>query len=304
MAVKAELVIALVGQTATGKSDLAVRVAEAVDGEVINADAMQLYRGMNVGTAKITSAEMRGIPHHLFDVLDVTEEASVAVYQQQARSRIDEVRARGKTPILVGGSGLYVRAALNHMEFPPTDPQLRSELYARLEREGLAALYQELQDRDPAAAATIEPRNDRRIIRALEVIALTNRPFAASLPTQEYVYPTVQLALQIAQKELDVRIRRRVENMWQAGLVAEVQELLTRGLATAPTASRAVGYAETIRHLNGEFDAQATQDLIAQSTRQLARRQRRWFARDERVNYLPATAPLSDVLSVLRDSRS
>lgn len=304
MAVKAELVIALVGQTATGKSDLAVRVAEAVDGEVINADAMQLYRGMNVGTAKITSAEMRGIPHHLFDVLDVTEEASVAVYQQQARSRIDEVRARGKTPILVGGSGLYVRAALNHMEFPPTDPQLRSELYARLERDGLAALYQELQDRDPAAAATIEPRNDRRIIRALEVIALTNRPFAASLPTQEYVYPTVQLALQIAQKELDVRIRRRVENMWQAGLVAEVQELLTRGLATAPTASRAVGYAETIRHLNGEFDAQATQDLIAQSTRQLARRQRRWFARDERVNYLPATAPLSDVLSVLRDSRS
>lgn len=303
MTMEAGLVIGLVGQTATGKSDLAVRVAEAVDGEIINADAMQLYRGMNVGTAKITPAEMRGIPHHLFDVLDVTEEASVAVYQQHARSRIDEIRARGKTPILVGGSGLYVRAALDHMEFPPTDPQLRSELYARLERDGLAALYQELQDRDPAAAATIEPRNDRRIIRALEVIALTNRPFAASLPTQEYVYPTVQLALQIAQEELDVRIRRRVEKMWQAGLVAEVQELLTRGLATGPTASRAVGYAETIRHLNGEFDAQATQDLIAQSTRQLARRQRRWFARDERVKYLPATAPLPDVLRALKASR-
>lgn len=279
-------VIALIGQTATGKSDLGIKLALKIGGEVINADAMQFYRGMDIGTAKVTMAERRGIPHHLFDILDVTAEASVAVYQEQARAIITDIHARGHVPILVGGSGLYVRAALNHMEFPPTDPKLRAELYERMRTEGCASMYAELQRLDPEAAAKIEPRNDRRIIRALEVIELTQKPFAASLPREEYVYPTAQIALRISQEELDARISRRVDEMWERGLVSEVRDLLDRGLESGPTASRAVGYAETIRHLEGELSAQQTRELIAQSTRQLARRQRRWFATDSRIRYV------------------
>lgn len=281
-------IIAIVGQTATGKSDLAIDLAHRINGEVINADAMQFYRGMNIGTAKVTSAQMRGIPHHLFDVLDVTQEASVAIYQEQARETIARIRSRGATPILVGGSGLYVRAALDDMEFPPTDPAVRQRYYDRLEAEGLEALYSELDSKDPQAAASIEPRNDRRIVRALEVIELTGKPFAASLPRQQYVEPTLQFALEIDLGELDKRIEARVENMWDSGLVAEVESLLEVGLAQGPTASRAVGYAETIRHLNGELTQAETKQLIAQSTRQLARRQRRWFKRDARVKTIPA----------------
>jgi len=294
------LVLAIVGQTATGKTGLAVEIAQEVGGEIINADAMALYRGMDIGTAKITAAEAQATPHHLFDVLEVTQEASVAVYQQHARDHIDRVLERGKTPIVVGGSGLYVRAALDHIDFPPTDPAVRAELYTRVETEGLATLYGELQRVDPAAAATIQPRNDRRIVRALEVISLTGKPFSASLPRPQYVYRTVQIAIRVDQSDLDQRIEQRVGEMWEAGLVEEVRQLMTRGLAQGPTASRAVGYAETMRHLAGELDAEETQELIAQSTRQLARRQRRWFARDPRITYISAPARLADALRVIQ----
>lgn len=301
-----EPIIAIVGQTASGKSGLAIELAKLLGAEIINADAMQLYRGMDIGTAKVTEEEKQGIAHHLFDVLDVTEEASVAVYQERSRAIITDIQERGKVPILVGGSGLYVRAALDHMDFPPTDPKVRARLYERANSEGLRALFAELEEKDPHAAATIEPRNDRRIIRALEVIELTDKPFAASLPTQQYVANTVQIALTIDQKELDTRIETRVEKMWEAGLVDEVNDLLQQGLAQGPTASRAVGYAETIRHINGEMDAAETIDLIAQSTRRLARRQRRWFKRDERIVYVPHTttaAQVSDLISAVTNQR-
>lgn len=292
-------VIAIVGQTASGKSDLAVELAKIIDAEIINADAMQLYRGMDIGTAKVTEDEKQGVPHHLFDVLDVTEEASVAIYQEQSRAIIADIQKRGRVPILVGGSGLYIRAALDHMDFPPTDPQVRRRLYDRVETEGLPALFSELAQKDPRAAATIEPRNDRRIVRALEVIELTNKPFAASLPKQEYITNTVQIALSIEQDQLDARIAARVEKMWDSGLVEEVQDLLLKGLAQGPTASRAVGYAETIRHLSGEMNAEETIDLIAQSTRRLARRQRRWFKRDERVIYVPHTTTATQLYEIV-----
>jgi len=292
-------VIAIVGQTASGKSDLAVELAKIIDAEIINADAMQLYRGMDIGTAEVTEDEKQGVPHHLFDVLDVTEEASVAIYQEQSRAIIADIQKRGRVPILVGGSGLYIRAALDHMDFPPTDPQVRRRLYDRVETEGLPALFSELAQKDPRAAATIEPRNDRRIVRALEVIELTNKPFAASLPKQEYITNTVQIALSIEQDQLDARIAARVEKMWDSGLVEEVQDLLLKGLAQGPTASRAVGYAETIRHLSGEMNAEETIDLIAQSTRRLARRQRRWFKRDERVIYVPHTTTATQLYEIV-----
>jgi len=291
--------VAFVGQTATGKSDLAIELARQVDGEIVNADAMALYRGMDIGTAKVPPHQRQGVPHHLFDVLNVSQEASVAIYQQQARAAIDDIRNRNKTAILVGGSGLYVRAALDEIDFPPTDPHLRASLYERIEVEGLEALYRELEKRDPAAAATIQPRNDRRIVRALEVITLTGKPFAASLPTPKYVYPTVQIALTLDQTELDTRIRHRVDQMWSKGLVAETRSLLADGLATGPTAARAVGYAETMRHLGGELSAEETRALIAQNTRQLARRQRRWFARDDRVIYLPASSTVAEVRAAI-----
>ncbi len=284
-------VVAVVGATATGKSDLGVALAERLSGEVINADASQLYRGMDVGTAKLTTAERRGIPHHQLDVLEVVQEANLAAYQQSARADLAAVRARGHLPIVVGGSGLYVRALLDRLQIPPTDPQVRARWQAELDRVGVAALHQQLTTLDPQAGARIEPRNGRRIVRALEVIELTGRPFSATLPRREYAVPTVQLGLSADRTVADERIERRVQRMWQHGLVAEVESLLAHGLAAAPTASRAIGYAQVLRLLDGAIGPeQARQDTVT-ATRRLVRRQESWFGPDPRINWLPHDAP-------------
>lgn len=279
-------VVAVVGPTATGKSDLGVALAAELGGEVVNADASQLYRGMDVGTAKLTEAERHGIPHHQLDVLEVTEEASVAAYQEAARRDLAAIRERGAVPVVVGGSGLYVRALLDRLEIPPTDPAVRERWQARLEEQGVEALHAELATRDPEAAARIEPRNGRRIVRALEVIELTGRPFSATMPTREHVGPTVTIGLRAGRDVLDERIAARAEGMWRAGLVEEVRDLVALGLREGRTASRAVGYAQALRQLDGELtQEEAVADTVV-ATRRLARRQERWFGPDPRVRWL------------------
>jgi tRNA dimethylallyltransferase len=285
------LVVAVVGATATGKSDLGVALAHALDGEVVNADAMQLYRGMDVGTAKLTPAERQGVPHHLLDVLDVTDEASLAAYQRDARAVLDEIAARGRTPVLVGGSGLYVRAALDDLRIPPTDPDVRARLEAEADERGAAAMHDRLRAADPVAAHRILPGNVRRVVRALEVVELTGAPFSATLPEPRYLRPTVQLGLRSPRPELDARIDARVHRMWGAGLLAEVVELAGRGLREGRTASRAVGYAQALAQLDGFLDEEAAQEQTARLTRRLARRQESWFGRDERVLWLDPAAP-------------
>lgn len=279
-------VIAVVGPTATGKSDLALDLAEREPSEIVNADAMQLYRGMDIGTAKLPRAERRGIPHHQLDVLDVTEEASVAAYQRSARADIERIRAAGKRAILVGGSGLYVRAVLEHFEFPATDPEVRARLQQRADRIGPGLLHDELAQRDPEAAARIDRANTRRIVRALEVIELTGAPFTASLPDPTYVYPTVAIGIDVDAAALDARIDARAKDMFARGLVEETEALLGRGLAEGKTASRAVGYEQAIEVLAGRRTrAEAVED-VALATRQLARRQRKWFKRDDRITWI------------------
>jgi tRNA dimethylallyltransferase len=284
-------VVAVVGPTATGKSDLGLALAERLGGEVVNADASQLYRGMDVGTAKLSVAERRGVPHHQLDVLDVTDEATVAAYQAAARSDLRAVRGRGRVPVVVGGSGLYVRALLDRLEIPPTEPGARARWEAELERVGAAALSEELRRFDPVAAERIGPSNGRRIVRALEVIELTGRPFSASLPTREHVEPTVLLGLRADRDVLYARIGRRAERMWASGLLEEVRGLVETGLREGRTASRAVGYAQALRHLDGELSlAEAVEDT-ASATRRLARRQEAWFGPDPRIVWLEHDAP-------------
>jgi tRNA dimethylallyltransferase len=291
-------VVAVVGPTATGKSDLGVSLAQALGGEVVNADAMQLYRGMDIGTAKLTVQERQGVPHHLLDVLDVTQEASVATYQRHVRACIADVRSRGRVPVLVGGSGLYVRAALDELEIPPTDPVVRARLETEAERLGPAVMYDRLVAADPPAAQRILPGNVRRVVRALEVIELTGRPFSATLPDPHYAVPAVQLGLRLPRDVLDARIGRRVELMWDAGLLDEVRHLAGRGLRDGRTASRAVGYAQALAHLDGELDAASAKADTVRLTRKLARRQQSWFGRDPRVRWLdaPVDGPSHDLL--------
>jgi tRNA dimethylallyltransferase len=285
-------VIAVVGPTAAGKSDLAVEMARHIDGEVINADSMQLYRGMDIGTAKLPVAARRGVPHHLLDVWDVTESANVAGYQRQARTLIDEVRARGRVPLLVGGSGLYVRAALDDLDFPGTDPAVRSRLEAELAEVGPGPLYERLRARDPAAAAAILPGNGRRVVRALEVIELSGRPFTATMPDYRYRYEgAVQIGLAVPRPALDERIALRVERMWAAGLVDEVRKLAAAGLRDGRTARRALGYEQVLRFLAGEWSAEEAMAQTIRATRRFARRQESWFRRDPRVLWLPYDAP-------------
>ena len=285
-------VIAVVGPTAAGKSDLAVELALRLDGEAINADSMQLYRGMDIGTAKLTPDEMRGVPHHLLDIWDVTVTASVAEYQRLSDAAIAEIHARGRVPVLVGGSGLYVRAALDHLEFPGTDPAVRARLEADLAADGPAAMHERLHARDPASAAAILPSNGRRIVRALEVIEITGRPFSASMPAHEYRYAgAVQIGLSVPRPELDARIALRVERMWEAGLVDEVRELEEAGLRDGLTAGRALGYAQVLRFLSGEWTEERAKEETVRATRRFARRQESWFRRDPRVRWLPYDAP-------------
>jgi tRNA dimethylallyltransferase len=281
-------VIVVAGPTAAGKSALAIRLAQATGGEVINADSMQLYRGMDIGTAKLTAAERQGVPHHLLDVWDVRQTASVAEYQRLAGSAIDEVAGRGRVPILAGGSGLYIRAALGDLDFPGTDPAVRDRLEAELARDGAPALHARLAALDPAAAAAILPSNGRRIVRALEVIEISGRPFTATLPTYETARPAVQVAVQVPRAELDQRIAGRVDAMWQGGFEDEVRRLETQGLREGLTASRALGYAQMLRHLDGEWTREQARDETVRATRRFARRQESWFRRDPRITWLDA----------------
>ncbi|WP_344651751.1 tRNA (adenosine(37)-N6)-dimethylallyltransferase MiaA [Cryptosporangium japonicum] len=282
-------VVAVVGPTATGKSGLGVALAQALGGEVVNADSMQLYRGMDIGTAKLTPAEQDGVPHHLLDVWPVTETASVAEYQRLARAAVDALRAAGTVPVLVGGSGLYVDAVLDRMEFPGTDPEVRAALEAELADAGPAPLYARLTAADPAAAAAILPSNGRRIVRALEVITLTGS-FAAELPDRpEPYYPAVRIGLDRPVEELDARVEERVRVMWDAGLVDEVRALEQRGLRAGRTASRALGYAQILRMFDGELDEPGAITATQAATRRFVRRQRSWFRRDDRVHWLDPT---------------
>ena len=290
-----EGVIAVVGPTAAGKSGLAVALAQALGGEVINADSMQVYRGMDIGTAKLTPAERHGVPHHLLDLWDVRQTANVADYQRLARAAIAGIGARGRVPILAGGSGLYVRAALEDLSFPGTDPKVRGRLEGELAEAGAAALHTRLAEADPAAAEAILPSNGRRIVRALEVIELTGRPFTATLP--EYAtgpraaVPARQLGLQLPRAELDRRIEQRVDQMWAAGFAGEVRRLEEQGLRDGLTASRALGYQQLLRHLAGQATLEAARDETVRATRRFARRQESWFRRDPRITWLDATAP-------------
>ncbi|WP_237565584.1 tRNA (adenosine(37)-N6)-dimethylallyltransferase MiaA [Ornithinimicrobium cavernae] len=283
-------VVAIVGATATGKSDLGVALAQRLGGEVINADASQLYRGMDIGTAKLTVGERQGVRHHQLDVLEVVQEATVAAYQAGARADLAGIRSRGRVPVVVGGSGLYVRALLDLLEIPPTDPGVRARWEAELERVGVADLFARLARHDPEAAARIEPRNARRIVRALEVIELTGRPFSASLPRREYAVPTVQLGLSAERTVLDQRIARRVDRMWEQGLVAEVRSLEERGLREGRTASRAIGYAQVLSLLDGAVDEAGAREDTVTATRRLVRRQEAWFRPDPRITWLPHDA--------------
>jgi tRNA dimethylallyltransferase len=290
-------VVAVVGPTGAGKSELSLRLAAAIDGEVVNADSMQLYRGMDIGTAKLTMAERGEVPHHLLDIWDVTETASVSEYQRLARAAIADVQARGCTPILVGGSGLYVRAAIDNLQFPGTDPTLRARLEAELAALGPAALHAKLASADPAAAAAILPSNGRRIVRALEVIELSGRPFSATLPAYDAVLPAVQIGVAIPRPLLDDRIAARVRRMFSDGLVDEVRRLADPaarggGLRAGLTASRALGYAQVLRYLDGDWtEAQAEEETV-RATRRFARRQESWFRRDPRVRWLDGSEPV------------
>ena len=286
----AELVIAVVGPTAAGKSDLALGVARAVGGEIVNADSMQLYRGMDIGTAKLTVAQRQGVPHHLLDIWDVRQTASVAEYQHLAREAIAAIQKRGLVPVLAGGSGLYVRAALDPLEFPGTDPRLRAQLEAELAGRGPAVLHARLAGLDPVAAAAILPSNGRRIVRALEVIELSGKPFSAVLPKYESLYPAVQIGLAVDRAELDRRIADRTAQMFATGLVEEVAGLERAGLRAGKTASRALGYAQVLRFLDGEYSLEEARAQTILSTRRFVRRQESWFRRDPRVTWLPAGA--------------
>jgi tRNA dimethylallyltransferase len=291
-----ERVIAVVGPTAAGKSELSLGLALALGGEVINADSMQLYAGMDIGTAKLSPAQRRGVPHHLLDIWDVREAASVATYQRLAREEIADIHARGRVPVLAGGSGLYLRAALDNLEFPGTDPAVRDRLEAELATAGAGALHARLAALDPGAATAILPSNGRRIVRALEVIEVAGRPFAAVLPEYESTYAVVQLGLRVGRGELDRRIAERTERMWRAGLVGEVAALERAGLREGRTASRALGYAQVLRFLAGEYDEDEARAQTILATRRFARRQEAWFRRDPRVIWLDADAGDGDAL--------
>jgi tRNA dimethylallyltransferase len=279
-------VIAVVGPTAAGKSDLALGLAGALGGEIVNADSMQLYAGMDIGTAKLTVAQRRGVPHHLLDIWDVRRTANVADYQRLAREVIAGIQGRDRVPVLVGGSGLYIRAALDDLDFPGTDPRVRERLEAELAAGGPGPLHARLAAADPDAAAAILPSNGRRIVRALEVIEVSGRPFTAVLPSYQSVYPAVQIGLRVPRAVLDARIAERVSRMWQAGLVDEVARLGQAGLREGKTASRALGYAQVLRFLAGEYSQDEARAQTVQATKRFARRQESWFRRDPRVIWL------------------
>lgn len=300
--------VVIVGATGTGKSDLSLDLAERLvaagkPAEIVNADAMQLYRGMDIGTAKLPVDERRGIPHHLLDVLDVTEEASVAGYQVDARAAISAIVARGGTPILVGGSGLYVSSVIYDFQFPGTDPQVRARLEAELLELGPGLLYQRLRTLDPEAAAAIGPHNGRRLVRAIEVIELTGEAFGSGLPDESSFWHgnTIVLGVQAPRPQLVARLGERVARMWEAGLVDEVLELIPLGLDRGVTARRAIGYAQAMEQVAGRLGETEAIEQTAALTRKYARRQVSWFKRYPATTWLDYDDPgrLAQALSVI-----
>ncbi len=290
-----QLVI-ICGATATGKSDLAVEIAKEIDAEIISADSMQLYKGMDIGTAKLTLEERSGIPHHLLDVVSVKEDVSVSWYQEQARTKIDELRSLGKSVVVVGGTGLYIKAILDDLNFPETDPEVREKLNQEAEKIGGDAMHQRLAKLDPAASLAIPKENVRRVIRALEVIEITGKPFTAILPRVDSTkYPdAMQFGLAMDRESLDSRIDARVAKMWEAGFVDEVEELINEGILEGKTAQAAIGYAQIIRMKHGSMTESEAIEDTARATRQYARRQETWFSRDLRITWLSATSKLSE----------
>jgi len=285
--------VVIAGATATGKSALSVQLAQAIDAEIINADSMQVYRGMDVGTAKISVKERQGIPHHMLDVLDVSQDSNVAWYQIGARKVIDEIHSRGKNVVMVGGTGLYIKAVIDELNFPDTDPMVRHTLNKEAEDLGIDAMFARLEKLDPAAALAIDRANLRRIIRALEVIEITGKPFTANLPREESIrYPNArQFGLVMDRELLSERIDARVNTMFEQGFVEEVQKLIPAGLLEGRTAQRALGYSQIVSHLQGELSLEAAIEETKRATRQYARRQETWFSRDARIKWISTRQP-------------
>ena len=285
--------VVLAGATATGKSSLSVELAQAIDAEIINADSMQVYRGMDIGTAKITLEERQGISHHMLDVLDVNQDSNVAWYQSGAREVIDEIHSRGKSVVMVGGTGLYIKAVIDELNFPDTDPMVRHTLNKEAEDLGIDAMFARLEKLDPAAAIAIDRANLRRIIRALEVIEITGKPFTANLPREESIrYPEArQFGLVMDRELLSERIDQRVNTMFENGFVEEVQKLMSSGLLEGRTAQRALGYSQIVSHLKGETSLDAAIEETKRATRQYARRQETWFSRDARIKWISTRQP-------------
>ena len=285
--------VVIAGATATGKSSLSVELAQAIDAEVINADSMQVYRGMDIGTAKVSVEERQGIPHRMLDVLDVTQDSTVAWYQVAAREAIDDIHSRGKNVVMVGGTGLYIKAVIDELNFPDTDPMVRHTLNKEAEDLGIDAMFARLEKLDPAAAIAIDRANLRRIIRALEVIEITGKPFTANLPREESIrYPDArQFGLVMDREQLSQRIDERVNKMFEQGLASEVQKLVAVGLLQGRTAQRALGYSQVLSHLQGEVSLEAAIEETKRATRQYARRQETWFSRDTRIKWISTRQP-------------
>ena len=293
--------VVIAGATATGKSALSVQLAQAINAEIINADSMQVYRGMDIGTAKISFNERQGITHHMLDVLDVNEDSTVAWFQSAARAVIDEIHSRGKNVVMVGGTGLYIKSVIDELNFPDTDPMVRHTINKEAEEQGIDAMYERLEKLDPAAAIAIDRANLRRIIRALEVIEITGKPFTANLPREESVrYPDArQFGLVMDREQLSERIDQRVNQMFEIGLVSEVQKLTSAGLLLGRTAQRALGYSQVLTHLQGDISLDAAIEETKRATRQYARRQETWFSRDSRIKWI---SPRQDRLETIMES--
>ncbi|MDO4910838.1 MAG: tRNA (adenosine(37)-N6)-dimethylallyltransferase MiaA [Corynebacterium sp.] len=296
--------VAIIGPTASGKSALSLDVAEHLDGEIINVDSMQLYKGMDIGTAKLSVDERRGIPHHQLDVIDVTETASVARYQQEAVADVNEILSRGKEAIMVGGSMLYIQSLVDDWQFPPTDREVRAKWMARQDEIGVEALHAELAAVDPAAAAIIETKDPRRIVRALEVIELTGKPFAASQPPIDAParWGTTIIGLDTTPEWLNPRIELRTKLMFEQGFVEEVEKLKEQGLIKDSTAGRAIGYAQVLDYLDGLISLDEAIEQTIFSTRRYVRRQKAWFKRDPRTQWIDAAGDtLAQTLEILED---
>ena len=286
-------VVVICGATATGKSDIAIEVAQSIGAEIINADSMQLYKGMDIGTAKLSIEERGSIPHHLLDILSVREDSTVAWYQELARKTISEIHGRNKHAVIVGGTGLYIKAILDDLNFPDTDPAIRARLESEALEFGTDSLFARLQVEDPAAALAIDRANTRRVIRALEVIEITGKPFTANLPREDSSrYPdAMQFGLVMEREHLRERIDQRVDRMWEKGLVAEVDNLIEDGILEGSTAQRAIGYSSLIAVRAGTVSELEAKEETKRATRQYARRQETWFSRDPRITWVAPHQP-------------